>query len=70
MIRQLSNQIVSLSHLREEISINQDLLKPLVYVQSFPNVDNKEDDILLWSILGALISLLLGMFTALIKEVK
>ena len=68
--KELSNQIVSLSHLREEISINQDLLKPLVYVQSFPNVDNKEDDILLWSILGALISLLLGMFTALIKEVK
>lgn len=68
--KELSNQIVSLSHLREEISINQDLLLPLVYVQRFPNVEHKEDDILLWSVLGAFISLIFGMFIALIKEAK
>ena len=44
--KELSNQIVSLSHLREEIKMNQALLKPLVYVQKFANVDQKEDDIL------------------------
>ena len=39
--KELSNQIVSLSHLREEIKINQILLKPLVYVQEFANVNQK-----------------------------
>ena len=68
--KELSNQIVSLSHLREEININQDLLLPLVYVQRFPNVEHKEDDILLSSVLGAFISLIFGMFIALIKEAK
>ena len=68
--KELSNQIVSLSLLREEININQDLLLPLVYVQRFPNVEHKEDDILLWSVLGAFISLIFGMFIALIKEAK
>ena len=38
--------------------MKQALLKPLVYVQSFANVDKKEDEIFLWSMLGAIISYL------------
>ena len=68
--KELSNQIVSLSHLREEIKINQALLKPLVYVQKFANVDQKEDDILIWGLLAGFISFLIGLLVAFIKEVK
>ena len=67
--KELSNQIVSLSHLREEINIKQSLLKPLVYVHEFVHVDKKEDDSLTWSILAAIIGYFLGMIVALIKEV-
>ena len=68
--KELSNQIVSLSHLREEIKMNQELLKPLVYVQKFANVEQKEDDILVWSLLAGLICYFIGLLVALIKEVK
>jgi hypothetical protein len=68
--KELSNQIVSLSHLREEIKMNQALLKPLVYVQKFANVEQKEDDILVWSLLAGLICYFIGLLVALIKEVK
>jgi len=67
--KELSNQIVTLSHLREEIKIKQSLLKPLAYVQEFMHVDKKEDDILIWSILAGLISYFIGIIVALIKEV-
>ena len=68
--KELSNQIVSLSHLREEIKMNQALLKPLVYVQKFANVEQKEDDILVWSLLAGIICYFIGLLVALIKEVK
>ena len=68
--KELSNQIVSLSLLREEIKMNQALLKPLVYVQKFANVEQKEDDILVWSLLAGLICYFIGLLVALIKEVK
>ena len=59
-----------MSHLREEIKMNQALLKPLVYVQKFANVEQKEDDILVWSLLAGLICYFIGLLVALIKEVK
>ncbi len=67
--KELSNQIVTLSHHREEIKMKQALLKPLVYVQSFANVDKKEDEIFLWSILGAIISYLMSLIIAFVKEI-
>ena len=67
---QISNQIISLSQLREEIKTNQALLKPLVYVQDFAKVDQKEDDILVWTVLGAVLSFIFGLFVAIIREVK
>lgn len=66
----LGNQIVLLSKLREELQVNQDLLNPLVYVQEFANVNQKEDDILTWSMLGFIISYIIGMFISIIIEVK
>ena len=66
----ISNQIVLLSQLREEIKTKQKLLEPLVFVQDFAKVNQKEDDILLWSILVGLLSFILGLFIALVKEVK
>jgi len=68
--KELSNQIVSLSHLREEIKMNQSLLKPLIYVQEFANVDQKEDDILIWALLASFISFFIGLLVSLIREVK
>jgi hypothetical protein len=66
----VSNQIVLLSNLREEIKTNQALLKPLVYVQEFAAVNKKEDDVLVWAVLGAVLSFIFGLFVALIREVK
>jgi len=68
--KSLSNEIIALSHVREDIIINKKLLKPFVFVQDFAKVEQKEDDVLLWGLLGAVLSFILGLFIALIKEVK
>tara|TARA_B100001287_G_C22679286_1_gene529414 strand:+ start:307 stop:1143 length:837 start_codon:yes stop_codon:yes gene_type:complete len=66
--KEISNQIVNLSQLREEIKMKQDLLHPLVYVQEFANVDKKEDDILLWGLIAIIIGYIFGLFFVLIKR--
>lgn len=68
--RRLSNEIIALSHIREEIRTNMNLLKPLMFVQDFAKVNKKDDDILIWAILGSFLGFVLGLFIALIKEVK
>jgi hypothetical protein len=68
--RRLSNEIIALSHMREEIKANFELLKPLSFVKDFANVNQKEDDILVLGILGAILSFILGLFVALVKEAK
>jgi hypothetical protein len=68
--RRLSNEIIALSHIREEIRTNMNLLKPLLFVQDFAKVNKKEDDILIWAILGSFLGFVLGLFISLIKEVK
>ena len=68
--RKLSNEIIALSHMREEIKTNSELLKPLSFVQNFAKVNQKEDDILIFGILVALLSFIFGLFVALIQEVK
>jgi hypothetical protein len=64
------SQMVALSQLREDIKTKQALLKPLVFVQNFAKVNQKEDDILVWTVLGAVLSFVFGLFVALIREVK
>ena len=66
--RRLSNEIIALSHMREEIKTNSKLLKPLSFVKGFANVNQNEDDILVLGILGAILSFILGVFVALVKE--
>ena len=66
----VGNQIVLLSKLREELKVNRDLLNPLVYIQEFADVNQKEDDILTWGILGIFISYIIGMILSIIIEVK
>ena len=66
----VSNQIILLTKLRENLKTKQALLKPLTFVQNFAKVSQKEDDILIFGILGAILSFILGLFVALIKEVK
>jgi len=66
----ISNQIVALSQLREDIKTKQALLKPLVFVQNFAKVNQKEDDVLVWTVLGAVLSFIFGLFVALIREIK
>ena len=68
--RRISNEIITLSHMREEIRTNMNLLKPLIFVQDFAKVNKKEDDILIWAILGSFLGFVLGLFIALVKEVK
>jgi hypothetical protein len=68
--RRLSNEIIALSHIREEIRTNMNLLKPLIFVQDFAKVNKKDDDILIWAILGSFLGFVLGLFISLIKEVK
>ena len=68
--RKISNEIVTLSHIREEINTNLQLLKPILFVENFAIVSQREDDILVWTVLGAVLSFIFGLFVALISEVK
>ena len=68
--RRLSNEIIALSHMREEIKAKSVLLKPLSFVKDFANVNQKEDDILVLGILGAVLSFILGLFVALVRAVR
>jgi len=66
----IGNQIIILSQLKEDIKTKQALLKPLRFVQNFAKVNQKEDDVLVWGVLGAVLSFIFGLFVALIREVK
>ena len=66
----ISNQIISLAQLKEEINTNNLLLKPLFFVQDFAKTNKTERDILLWGIVGGFISFLLGLLFSFIKELK
>ena len=66
----ISNQIISLAQLKEEINTNQLLLKPLFFVQDFAKTNKTERDILLWSFVGGILSFLLGLLVSFIKELR
>ncbi|MBT7895676.1 MAG: hypothetical protein HN564_01650 [Flavobacteriales bacterium] len=66
----ISNQIISLAQLREEIITNQLLLKPLLFVQDFAKTNKTERDILLWSLIGGFLSFLISLLVCFIKELK
>lgn len=66
----ISNQIISLAQLKEDINTNISLLKPLFFVQDFAKTNKTERDILLWSILGAFISYLFGLIISFIRELN
>ena len=68
--RKLSNEIITLSHMREEIKTNSELLMPLSFVQNFADVNQKENDVLFLGILGVVLSFIFGLFVALVIEVK
>ena len=64
----ISNQIISLAQLKEEIKTNQMLLNPLVFVQDFAKTNKTERDLLVWCLLSGFISLLFGMLFAFVRE--
>ena len=66
----ISNQIISLAQLKEEINTNQLLLKPLFFVQDFAKTNKTERDILLWSFVGGFLSFLLGLLVSFIRELR
>ncbi len=66
----ISNQIISLAQLKEDINTNISLLKPLFFVQDFAKTNKTERDILLWSILGGFISYLFSLVISFIKELN
>jgi len=66
----ISNQIISLAQLKEDVITNIALLKPLFFVQDFAKTNKTERDILLWSILGGFISYLLSLVISFIKELN
>ena len=66
----ISNQIISLAQLKEEINTNILLLKPLFFVQDFAKTNKTERDILLWSILGAFLGYILSLIVSFIKELQ
>ena len=66
----ISNQIISLAQLKEEINTNISLLKPLFFVQDFAKTNKTERDILLWSILGAFLGYILSLIISFIKELQ
>ena len=66
----INNQITILSEYREKIRTQKEILKPLSFVQEFARVSKKEDDILIWSLIGGVISFLLAMFISRVLEIK
>ena len=66
----ISNQLISLAQLKEEITTNQLLLKPLFFVQDFAKTNKTERDLLLWSFVGGILSFLIGILFSFIKELK
>ena len=66
----ISNQIISLAQLKEDINTNISLLKPLFFVQDFAKTNKTERDILLWSILGAFVSYLFSLIIAFVRELS
>ena len=66
----ISNQIISLVQLKEDINTNISLLKPLFFVQDFAKTNKTERDILLWSILGAFVSYLFSLIIAFVRELS
>jgi len=66
----ISNQIISLAQLKEEINTNQLLLKPLFFVQDFAKTNKTERDILLWSFVGGFLSFLISLLVCFIKEIR
>ena len=68
--KNLSNEIIALAHIRENIKTREQLLKPISFVQEFAKVDQMEDDILVWIVLVTVLSFIFGLFIALIREVK
>tara|TARA_B110001454_G_scaffold217265_1_gene242192 strand:+ start:366 stop:1199 length:834 start_codon:yes stop_codon:yes gene_type:complete len=66
----ISNQIISLAQLKEEINTNQLLLKPLFFVQDFAKTNKTERDVLLWSFVGGFLSFLISLLVCFIKEIR
>ena len=66
----ISNQIISLAQLKEDINTNISLLKPLFFVQDFAKTNKTERDILLWSMLGGFISYIFSLVISFIKELN
>ena len=66
----ISNQIISLAQLKEDINTNISLLKPLFFVQDFAKTNKTERDILLWSILGGFVSYLFSLIIAFVRELS
>ena len=66
----INNQITILSEYREKIRTQKEILKPLSFVQEFARVSKKEDDILIWSLVGGVISFLIAMFISRVIEIK
>ena len=67
---QTQNEIITLARLREDIKTQKKFLKPINFVQDFAKVGHKEDDILLWSLIGGIVSFFIGLFVSLVKEVN
>ena len=67
---QVQNEMITLARLREDIETRRELLKPISFVQDFAKVGYKQDDILVWGIIGGVISFFIGLLVALIKEVN
>ena len=66
----ISNQIISLAQLKEDVTTNISLLKPLFFVQDFAKTNKTERDIFLWSLLGGFISYLFSLIISFIKELN
>ena len=68
--KKLSNEVIALSVMREEIKTNSQLLIPLTFVKDFAYVYQKENDVLILGIIAIILSFILGLFVAFVREVK
>jgi hypothetical protein len=63
------NEIIYLSYARERT--NKEMkYKLLSYVQPFSKISIPNNDILVWTVLSAILSFIFGLFVAFIREVK
>jgi len=66
----IQNQIVDLTHKKSVIITNNEMLKPLTFVENFTQTTVEEREVVIWGTAIGFLSFILSIIIAIIREVK